>query len=118
MDRESLLDEKVKVLKCIPALGAEDVVRGQFRGYRQERGVAVDSQVETFAAVRLRIESWPWQGVPFYIRTGKCLPVTSTEVVDPVLTANTPVREYEPGTWGPADPARTSHFPAGGQTRR
>ena len=58
------------------ALEAADVVRGQFRGYRQERGVAADSQVETFAAVRLRIESWRWQGVPFYIRTGKCLPVT------------------------------------------
>ena len=56
-------------------------MRGQFRGYRQEPGVAADSQVETFAAVRLRIDSWRWQGVPFYIRTGKCLPVTSTEVV-------------------------------------
>ena len=77
MDSESLRDEKVKVLKSIPALEAEDVVRGQFRGYRQERGVAADSQVETFAAVRLRIDSWRWQGVPFYIRTGKCLPVTS-----------------------------------------
>ena len=81
MDSESLRDEKVKVLKAIPALEAEDIVRGQFRGYRQERGVAADSQVETFAAVRLRIDSWRWQGVPFYIRTGKCLPVTSTEVV-------------------------------------
>jgi glucose-6-phosphate 1-dehydrogenase len=195
LDSESLRDEKVKVLKSIPALGAEDIVRGQFRGYRQEAGVAVGSQVETFAAVRLRIDSWRWQGVPFYIRTGKCLPVTSTEVVvrlrrpptvfptaaplsnyfrfriiprvtiafgvtvmdaadqmigqraelvasrqpgadekaayervlsdaldgdaelfarmdyveeawrivDPVLTMNTPVREYEPGTWGPTD---------------
>jgi glucose-6-phosphate 1-dehydrogenase len=81
MDSDSLRDEKVKVLKSIPALRAEDVIRGQFRGYRQERGVAADSQVETFAAVRLRIESWRWQGVPFYIRTGKCLPVTSTEIV-------------------------------------
>ena len=81
MDSESLRDEKVKVLKSIPALEAEDIVRGQFRGYRQERGVAADSQVETFAAVRLRIDSWRWQGVPFYIRAGKCLPVTCTEVV-------------------------------------
>jgi glucose-6-phosphate 1-dehydrogenase len=81
MDSDSLRDEKVRVLKSIPALRAEDVIRGQFRGYRQEPGVAADSQVETFAAVRLRIESWRWQGVPFYIRTGKCLPVTSTEVV-------------------------------------
>ncbi len=81
MDSESLRDEKAKVLKAIPALEAEDVVRGQFRGYRQERGVAAGSSMETFAAVRLRIESPRWQGVPFYIRTGKCLPVTSTEIV-------------------------------------
>jgi glucose-6-phosphate 1-dehydrogenase len=81
MDSESLRDEKVKVLKAIPALDTADVVRGQFHGYRAERGVAADSRVETFAAVRLRIDSWRWQGVPFYIRTGKCLPVTSTEIV-------------------------------------
>ena len=81
MDSESLRDEKVKVLKSIPALRAEDIVRGQFRGYREEKGVAADSQVETFAAVRLRIDSGRWHDVPFYIRTGKCLPVTSTEVV-------------------------------------
>ena len=68
MDSEALRDEKVKVLKSIPALEAEDVIRGQFRGYRQEPGVAADSQVETFAAVRLRIDSMRWQGVPFYIR--------------------------------------------------
>ena len=205
MDSESLRDEKVKVLKAIPPLQADDIVRGQFRGYRQEPGVAADSQVETYAAVRLRIESMRWQGVPFYIRTGKCLPVTSTEViirlrqpatavlfpnsaplsnyfrfkiiprqtvafgitamdeadrmigqraelvasrqpgadekaayervltdalagdatlfarmdyveeawriVDPVLAMNTPVREYEPGTWGPED---ASVVPAGG----
>jgi glucose-6-phosphate 1-dehydrogenase len=80
MDSESLRDEKVKVLKGIPALEAGDIVRGQFRGYREERGVAADSEVETFAAVRLRIESGRWQGVPFYIRTGKCLPLTCTEV--------------------------------------
>jgi glucose-6-phosphate 1-dehydrogenase len=205
MDSESLRDEKVKVLKSIPALEAEDIVLGQFRGYREERGVAVDSQVETFAAVRLRIESWRWQGVPFYIRTGKCLPVTSTEVVvrlrqpptvfptaaplsnyfrfrilprvtiafgvtvmdaadqmigqraelvasrqpgaderaayervladalagdaalfarmdyveeawrivDPVLRMNTPVHEYEPGSWGPTDRAQDIAPPGG-----
>ena len=81
MDSECLRDEKVKVLKSIPALEPGDIVRGQFRGYRQEPGVAAGSRVETFAAVRLRIDSWRWQGVPFYIRTGKSLPVTSTEVV-------------------------------------
>ena len=81
LDSESLRDEKVKVLKATRALAAEDVMRGQFRGYRQEPGVAADSRVETFAAIRLHIDSWRWQGVPFYIRTGKCLPITGTEVV-------------------------------------
>jgi len=79
-DSESVRDEKVKVLKAIPALTPADIVRGQFRGYRDEKGVAKDSQVETFAAIRLKIDSWRWQGVPFYIRAGKCLPVTCTEV--------------------------------------
>jgi glucose-6-phosphate 1-dehydrogenase len=80
-DSESIRDEKVKVLTAIPALGPDDVVRGQFRGYRSEKGVAPDSTVETFVALRLQIESWRWQGVPFYIRAGKHLPVTCTEVV-------------------------------------
>ncbi len=61
-------------------LAPEDVVRGQFRGYRNEAGVAPDSQVETFAALRLHIDNWRWAGVPFYIRTGKRLAVTATEV--------------------------------------
>jgi glucose-6-phosphate 1-dehydrogenase len=182
-------------LKAISPLDANNLVRGQFRGYRSENGVASGSRTETFAALRLGIDSWRWQGVPFYIRAGKCLPVTSTEVlirlrlppkvyrsntltrnhirlrispevtiamgmmvigegqdlaaeavemvasrhpspeemdayekvlgdavtgdatlfaredyveeawriVDPVLKANTPVYEYEPGTWGPAE---------------
>jgi glucose-6-phosphate 1-dehydrogenase len=81
IDSESIRDEKVKVLKSIRALGPEDIVRGQFRGYREENGVARDSQVETFAAVRLMIDNWRWQGVPFYIRSGKLLPVTCTEMV-------------------------------------
>jgi glucose-6-phosphate 1-dehydrogenase len=80
-DSESIRDEKVKVLKAIPPLEASNVVRGQFRGYRNEEGVAPDSQVETFAALRLEVDSWRWQGVPFYIRAGKSLPVTCTEVV-------------------------------------
>jgi glucose-6-phosphate 1-dehydrogenase len=205
LDSESLRDEKVKVLKATRAVGAEDVVLGQFRGYREERGVAVDSRVETYAAVRLYIDSWRWQGVPFYIRTGKCLPLTSTElvirlrqpptvfpsaaplsnylrfrilprvttafgvtvmdaadqmvgqraelvasrqpgaddkaayervlidalagdpalfarmdyveeawrIVDPVLAMKLPVREYEPGTWGPAARADDIHPPGG-----
>jgi glucose-6-phosphate 1-dehydrogenase len=81
MDSESIRDETVKVLKAIPPLTTDDVVRGQFRGYRQEKGVAADSTVETFVAVRLAINSWRWHGVPFYIRAGKRLPVTCTEVV-------------------------------------
>ena len=80
-DSESIRDEKVKVLKAIPSLSTDDLVRGQFRGYRSEKGVAAGSQVETFAALRLRIDSWRWRGVPFYIRAGKCLPVTCTEVI-------------------------------------
>jgi glucose-6-phosphate 1-dehydrogenase len=80
-DSESLRDEKVKVLRAIPPLKPEDVVRGQFSGYNEEPGVAADSQTETFAAIRLQIDSWRWQGVPFYIRAGKSLPVTCTEVV-------------------------------------
>jgi glucose-6-phosphate 1-dehydrogenase len=80
-DSESIRDEKVKVLKAIPPLKPDDLVRGQFRGYRNEKGVAPDSQIETFAALRLEIDSWRWKGVPFYIRAGKCLPVTCAEIV-------------------------------------
>jgi glucose-6-phosphate 1-dehydrogenase len=80
-DSESIRDEKVKVLKAIGALDANDVVRGQFRGYRNEKGVAPHSRVETFAALRLEVDSWRWKGVPFYIRAGKSLPVTCTEVI-------------------------------------
>ncbi|MFL5250192.1 MAG: glucose-6-phosphate dehydrogenase [Myxococcales bacterium] len=79
-DLESVRDEKVKVLKGIPPIQPADVVRGQFRGYRQEPGVAAESTTETFAALRLYVNSWRWQGVPFLIRAGKCLPVTRTEV--------------------------------------
>jgi glucose-6-phosphate 1-dehydrogenase len=80
-DSESIRDEKVKVLKAIPPLEEKDLVRGQFRGYRKEKGVAQDSKVETFAALRLYVNSWRWKGVPFFIRAGKSLPVTCTEVV-------------------------------------
>jgi glucose-6-phosphate 1-dehydrogenase len=80
-DSESVRDEKVKVLKAMRPLDAGSVVRGQFRGYRDEKGVSPGSKVETYAAVRLEINSWRWQGVPFYIRAGKCLPVTCTEVI-------------------------------------
>ena len=80
-DSESIRNEKVKVLREIPAIDPKNLVRGQFRGYLDEKGVAPNSQVETFAALRLEIKSWRWDGVPFYIRAGKNLPVTCTEVM-------------------------------------
>ena len=79
-DSETIRDEKVKVLKAIRPLDAKNLVRGQFRGYREESGVRRDSNVETFAALRLDVDSWRWKDVPFYIRAGKNLPVTCTEV--------------------------------------
>lgn len=198
-DREALRDERLRAFRAMRPLAPSDVVRGQFRGYRQQPGVAPDSNVETFAALRLYIDTWRWAGVPFEIRAGKCMPVSATEirvqlkapplavfdgvpdgnadyvrfrlgpdvsialgarvkvageamageaielivrqvpgdemspyerllgdaidgepmlfvrqgvveaawrVVDPVLDATTPVLEYEPGTWGPAEADR------------
>jgi glucose-6-phosphate 1-dehydrogenase len=78
---EAVRDEKAQAFRSMRPLEPSDVVRGQFRGYRQEQGVSPDSDVETFAAVRLQVDSWRWAGVPFYIRAGKCLPVTATEVL-------------------------------------
>ena len=78
---EPLRDERAKVLRAIRPLRDDSLIRGQFSGYRQEVGVAADSQVETYVAVALYIDSWRWQGVPFFVRTGKCLPVTATEVI-------------------------------------
>ncbi|MCA1732402.1 MAG: glucose-6-phosphate dehydrogenase, partial [Acidobacteria bacterium] len=81
MGADAIRDEKVKIFRTIRPLRPEDLVRGQFRGYREEDGVAPDSRVETFAAVRLWIDSWRWEGVPFLIRAGKCLATTATEVL-------------------------------------
>lgn len=78
---DGIRDEKIKVLRAVRPLGHEDVVRGQYEGYRDETGVAADSTVETFAAVRLYIDSWRWAGVPFLIRAGKSLKKTATEVM-------------------------------------
>jgi glucose-6-phosphate 1-dehydrogenase len=78
---EALRDEKVKVLKAVRPVTPPEVVRGQFSGYRSEPGVAPESKVETYAALVLHVDSWRWSGVPFYLRAGKCLPVTATEVV-------------------------------------
>ena len=78
---EAIRDEQSKVLRTIRAISLEDVVRGQFRGYRDEPGVSRASEVPTFAALRLDVDSWRWQGVPFYVRAGKSLAKTCTEVI-------------------------------------
>jgi len=90
-DVESIRDEKAKVLREIPAIDPRHVVLGQFRGYRDEKGVAADSRVETFAALRLAIESSRWRGVPFLIRAGKRLPETRAEVLVKLRPSKTPV---------------------------
>ena len=99
VDSESIRDEKVKVVKAIRPLDPAAVVRGQFRGYRDEPGVAPGSTVETFAALKLEVHSWRWKGVPFHVRAGKCLPVTATEVFvalksPPALTDRVPPQNY------------------------
>src|SRR5450631_1883656 len=81
MYTDSVRDEQVKVFRTIPPLSPAHIVRGQFRGYRDEPGVSPNSDVETFAAVRLEVDSWRWSGVPFLIRAGKCMPMTTTEVL-------------------------------------
>jgi glucose-6-phosphate 1-dehydrogenase len=78
---DGIRDEKVKLLRSIHPLSPANIVRGQFRGYRDEQGVAADSKVETFAAVRLELDSWRWSDVPILIRAGKCLSKTATEVL-------------------------------------
>ncbi len=100
-DSETLRDEKVKVLKSIETLKPDDLVRGQFDGYLAEPGVAPNSTMETFAAVKLTLDSWRWQGVPFYIRAGKNLPETCTEVM---------VRLRRPPTVFPNCHAPTNHL--------
>jgi glucose-6-phosphate 1-dehydrogenase len=80
-DPESWRDEKVKVLRAMRAADPERCVRGQFRGYHDNPGVAKDSDTETFVAVELRIDNWRWAGVPFLVRAGKNLPTTATEAV-------------------------------------
>lgn len=92
---ETLRDERSKVLKSVAPLQSSDVVRGQYKGYRETRGVKKDSNTETFVALRININSWRWQGVPFYIRAGKTLPITATGVraklrPAPAVFSNTP----------------------------
>jgi glucose-6-phosphate 1-dehydrogenase len=80
-DAQAMQAEKLRLFRAMRPLDPQEVVRGQFRGYRDEKGVVAESQVETFAALRLHIDTWRWADVPFYIRTGKCLPISATEVV-------------------------------------
>ena len=94
-DSESIRDEKVKVLKAIPPLDAKSVVRGQFKGYRTEPGVNPNSSVETFAVMKLELDSWRWCGVPFYIRAGKNLPVTCTELQAKLRHPPTMYKQYD-----------------------
>ncbi len=89
---DSLRDEQVKVFRTIPPINVANIVRGQFAGYRKEPGVAPESKVETFAALRLEVDTWRWAGVPFLLRAGKCLPVTATEVL--VTLKNPPLRRH------------------------
>jgi glucose-6-phosphate 1-dehydrogenase len=91
-EADALLDEKVKVFKAIRTIAPQEVVRGQYRGYREEQGVDRKSNVETYAAMRLHVDSWRWAGVPFYLRAGKCLGATSTEVL--VTLKHPPTRVF------------------------
>ncbi len=96
-DREAIREARASALKTIRPLKPSDVVRGQFRGYRQEHGVALDSQVETFAALRVYLDSDRWTDVPFHVRVGKCLPVTATEVLIEFKRPSCPILdEHEP----------------------
>jgi glucose-6-phosphate 1-dehydrogenase len=99
----ALRDEKSRVLNAIRPLDAQSIVRGQYHGYRDSPGVADNSSVETYAAVRLFVDSWRWADVPFYIRAGKCMPVTSTEVV---VEFRRPPREV----FGELVPSLSSHL--------
>src|SRR5882762_6689652 len=94
-DSKSIRDEKVKVLKAMSPLDPKNLVRGQFKGYRNEPGVAPDSKVETFAALKLHIDSWRWRGVPIYICVGKCLPVICTEILVRLRQPPTMYKHYD-----------------------
>jgi glucose-6-phosphate 1-dehydrogenase len=100
---DSARDAKATLLKAIEPLDPAHVIRGQFRGYRDEDGVAATSTVETYAAMCLRIDTWRWAGVPFYLRAGKCLPVTATEVL---VELKTPPQVV----FGEREPPQRNHY--------
>jgi glucose-6-phosphate 1-dehydrogenase len=101
-DAESIRNEKVKVLQSMETIRPEDVVRGQFKGYLDEPGVKKDSDVETFAAIRIDLKSWRWSGTPFYIRAGKQLPMTCMEVIAKL--------KRPPETWINEDPGPQNYI--------
>jgi len=98
---EAMQAEKLRLFRAMRPLDPQEVVRGQFRGYRREKGVAADSQIETFAALRLHIDTWRWADVPFYIRAGKCLPISATEVM--VTLKRPPLAIFHPGERMPSN---------------
>ena len=100
-DPKTMQAEKLRIFRAMQPLDPKEVVRGQFRGYRDESGVAKNSQVETFAALRLRIDTWRWADVPFYIRAGKNLPITATEVR--VTLKRPPLAIFDPSDNMPAN---------------
>jgi glucose-6-phosphate 1-dehydrogenase len=103
----ALQSEKLDVFKAIRPLEPGDLVRGQFVGYRDEPGVAKDSDVETFCALRLSIDSWRWAGVPWYLRSGKRLPETATEIV---VELKPPPQQLFADSWPAAGPANYLRF--------
>jgi glucose-6-phosphate 1-dehydrogenase len=100
-DSKTMQAEKLRIFRAMRPLDPKEVVRGQFRGYRDEKGVAKDSQVETFAALHLHIDTWRWADVPFYIRAGKNLPITATEVR--VTLKRPPLTIFDPSDSMPAN---------------
>jgi glucose-6-phosphate 1-dehydrogenase len=91
---EAMQAEKLRLFRAMRPLDPKEVVRGQFKGYRDEPGVAKNSQIETFAALQLHIDTWRWADVPFYIRAGKCLPISATEVT--VTLKRPPLAVFDP----------------------
>jgi len=98
---QAMQAEKLRLFRAMRPLDPKEVVRGQFKGYRDEPGVAKNTQVETFAALRLHIDTWRWADVPFYIRTGKCLPISATEVT--VTLKRPPLSIFDPNDDMPAN---------------
>ena len=101
---EAIRDEQAKVLRTVRPMGLEGMVRGQFRGYQDEPGVAKGSQMATCAALRLWVDSWRWEGVPFFVRAGKCLKMTCTEVT--VELKNPPLVVFKEPPPGPGNYVR------------